>query len=167
MPKVRGRPFEKGNKASKGRAPIPVDVKEARKLFGDDFTRALYLTGKLKFREIQALSNDSDTSGMDVLALRWWAKALNGSLPHACAIVERLGSVIPKQVELTGAEGSPLVPPQLESFKGESLTAAIIHLQRIVKETTTCSSTPTQPPLLDASSAASPAASASSSAARS
>lgn len=143
--KTGGKDFEKGNPGGKGRPLIPPDVKAARKLFADDFTIALYVAGKLNFKEIQFAANDPTEPGMNALALRWWAKALNGSLEHAKAIVERLGSVVPKHVELTGAEGTPLVPA-LDSFQGDALTVAIVHLQKFVKEKTSCSSTPTAPP---------------------
>jgi hypothetical protein len=104
--KYGGKDFQKGNSFSKGygRPKVPDDVKEARKMNANEFTRILNKYIGMTISDLIKTSKDPATTAFDLLVIKIVTEAVrHGNLSYFNCLVDRLIGKVAERHHHTGS----------------------------------------------------------------
>lgn len=153
--KTGGRNFEAGQSGNpQGRPPQPEALREAKRLFRDQFEQLVLDLQGLTLGQLQGVIDDPNTPALKLGIATALAKGISlGDTGRMSFFLDRLVGPVPKAVELSGADGQPL--PPLVSHTSAELTVLLAEIHSQIKERKCKASPQSLPP----SSAGSPVSS--------
>lgn len=128
--------FKPGQSANPGGRPkSPPDLLEARKLTRFELERILNKYVHMTKAEIVKAAQDPNTTALELMVSSLISKGVNfGDYKRISFLLDRLGFVVPKEVNISGADGGPIKTETVPSEQLKEEINKLLELRKMVDE---------------------------------
>lgn len=117
-----------------------AELKKLTALTKFETLKVFHELSSLPLTKVLEISNDQNEKTVSVIVARIYAKAANGSLPHAMALLDRLIGPVPKNIQALDENGKPKDTQisMLQQIDSKALTQFVVNVQAHMKDITPC-----------------------------